>query len=1008
MTHLIPLLVATSLGAFLATTARCALNFFGPAPHTLLLPLASLLALFGLLSLLPARQPANRRGLWMLALPTLLTALADPMLALASRLPVLPEAITTAAGLSWTLAALPFLRRASASLHGKPSPLLLIAGSIGLLAGLLPPLPASLVAAGLLLLAVLTDKRPARDVFDLAGARAVVAVLLATTATTTLWLSLRAALDPTAAAAGAVAAAALLGAALGRAVSTTLLWPRLLAAGAALLGVWMGWGLLWAQTRPALGTGLEALWAPLLVGGAIGGLVTGWSWGRTPAPLAWLGAAGGLALAAGLSWGPTTGPMLVGGVGALALLLGAHPGTRIVGGLLISGAGGTLFLERSPVATLAVEGRYTQLRTADAAERSTEARAGMREAYSSWGGAGLVAVRAPEALWTTTSPQRAGRLQVEIDGLVTELPSRADQADALAGHIAGALAPERPRLLVLGDELGTALGAALLYAPAQARVSVPFPEVARAIAPLDPAREQSWLDPVVQLEPVHPETLLRLTPASDAIIEISRAPWADAGRSHLSRSHLAAVSRRLSVDGVYVLALHLLWQDRGRPETIVADVTDHFEHVQLWMPPAGADTLLIVASHQPRDLSRLVARTTDTTAALAALNLRGPLALASLAITDTDAAAAWAAGGHRTLSEGLALSGVIWSRPLLHLATLSAHVAAPTDIWGAVLDAEQAEDLDGRQAARRRLLSLLGRAAEGDMRGVFSEASQMRTDQDGVAALDPLIEPHLRDARSALRTAAEEGPDSLEWDAALRSATTAQMLSPASPRPHLALGDIAMAQRDLGKATEHYEVALEQEPSSIAGLTALARIASLRDDRIEQERLLREAVAQNARSWQAHQNLGVMLLFFGRYDEAEASLKVAVALSEGVEESPLLAMTEIYLATEQPTRALTEAERATQIGGSAQSWFLRGRAHYALEQLDLAAEDYQRAVLTDPSHAVARAAYGHVRAVQGRYEEAAEALRLALQEDPNNDAARELLRRIQRELRAREALGPPE
>ena len=169
---------------------------------------------------------------------------------------------------------------------------------------------------------------------------------------------------------------------------------------------------------------------------------------------------------------------------------------------------------------------------------------------------------------------------------------------------------------------------------------------------------------------------------------------------------------------------------------------------------------------------------------------------------------------------------------------------------------------------------------------------------------------------------------------------------------------------------------------------------------------MRQAVSQNARNWQAHQNLGAMLLFVGRYDEAEESLREAAALSEGREERPLLALTEIYLSTDQPARALVEAERATQVGGSAQSWFLRGRAHYTLEQLDLAAEDYQRAVLTDPNHALARAAYGHVRFSQGRLEEAAEALRQSLQFNPNNDAARELLRRIQRELRAKEALTP--
>lgn len=999
MSQLLPYLIASSLGAYLATTMHLTSSLFGAAPLVMLSTGGILAAAFALLWSLPIQAQGNRRAVLGLLMPLLMVGISDWALWLLGHLPLLPEVTALLFGGLWIAASVPFLRLATATAQPASPHWMLLAATLGLPAGLLPPWAGMVVVALLAGPAIAQAPRTTRDTFSLQGASNILPIGLSVIAIGVLWLSFRAALDPTMSSFMLILSGAFLGAGLGRRLTVAVLWPRLLLAGTSILVIWLGWGALWVQSEALLFDGLTTLWMAELGAGLASGVLVGWCWGQRSAPLGCWGLVVGLALLLGLSWGSATGPLLVLAAGSGALLLGVHPGTRVTGLLLVAGAAIALFLDRGPVPTLAAEGRYTQHRTQDAAQRSEEARDGLRATVSEWGSHGLLTVRAPESLWQSQGPTTAARIQVEQDGLVAELPSRANKADALAGHLAGALGPRNGRVLVLGDDLGTSLIELLRYTPSQVRVATPFREAVQSVAKLDPQRKQAWLDPAVELVPVSPSALLHLTPSADIIVEISRAPWADSSRALLNPAHLRAVSRRLSADGVYVLALHLLWHDINQPEAIVSAIADRFSHVQLWLPPAGADTLLVVAAQHPLSLEQLLSRLQEAgPSRLQAIGLRNELALASLAMADRAGALSWAGGARPGLLDGLRLPSVIWSRPLLHLASLSDHVSPVGDIWD-MIPAEAGPALVERRQARETLLVLLGRAASGDMRGVFEEALSMREVEDGVEALNPLIEPHLRDAQISLGAARDEGPDSLHWETALRFATTARMLSPESPRPYLALGDIAMGRRDLVQAAENYLMVLERAPGDLQAMTSLARIAHIRGDGIEEERLLREAVVQNAREWRAHQNLGTMLLYAGRYDEAKAAIQDAAALSEGGSEPPLLAMAEIYLATSQPTRALVEAERATQIGGSGQSWFLRGRAHYDLEQLSQAAEDYQRAVLKQPTHALAHAALGHVRAQQGMWAQSAEALRHSLQINPDNEAARELLNLAQRKLR---------
>lgn len=1004
MNRITPIMIALSFGAYISSTAHATLSIVGATPSFTFFLFAAIAATCAIVHLVGQHVFTARRTRPWLLLCVMVVLLADPLLQFMAQMPFLPEVNLQLFGVLWLLASIPYFHRVDRFVATKATTASLPFVGVGALIGLLPPQMG--IAIAMLLVAIPNTPAPSKPAKLSLGLIEVVNVVLAAVALGTLWLSLRAALDPTFQGMVMLLVALPVGIGIGRAISISLHWPRMLACGLALLGVWTGWGVIWVNSETVLGNGQQGLIVANLAMGMAGGLLMGWGWGRSPAPLVGFGIALAMMILSLWQGSTTAGPMLVLVLSSLALLLAKHPGTRFSGAVLIAAAGGALFIARSPVADLAVEGRFTQYRTADGQARSAALRSGLQQLEAKWGVWGLSVLRKPETL-RDMDPSTASRFHIEIDGLVAELPSRANAADALAGHLAGAFTPETGQMLVLGDDLGSAVKEAVRYTPGQIRVSTPFPSLVRTIADMSNARQQAWLQPMVQLEPIHPEALLRLTTSTDTVLEIVRAPWADSSRGLLNSAHINAVERRLTGDGVYVLVLHTLWFDAQQPEAIVSAVADRFEHMQLWLPPNGADTLIVVASKQPLSLQSLVQRIDVAGASrLQSLNLNGALAMASLAVASKTEAQQWAGQARQHFTAGLSLPDATWKRPILHLQQLSAHMTPVQSMW-ADINETQLTELNAHRQTRELLLSLLGRASSGDIQGVFEDALSMQNTRDGVAALDPLIEPHLRDARRAIERAKQDGLDSPEWDNALRYVTTAQMLSPQSPRPYLALGEIAMGQRDINAAEQHYQQALEKGPGELQTLTALAHIAHIRGDRIEEEQLLREAITENADQWQAHQNLGSMLLYVGRYDEAQKAIEEATALSQGLEEAPLLAMAEIFLSTGQPTRALVEAERATQIGGSGQSWFLRGRAHYDLEQIDLAADDYQRAVLEDPQHALAHAALGHIRFQQGLLEEAAEALQHSLVINPSNNAARDLLQQVAAQLRTAEENAAP-
>ena len=88
-------------------------------------------------------------------------------------------------------------------------------------------------------------------------------------------------------------------------------------------------------------------------------------------------------------------------------------------------------------------------------------------------------------------------------------------------------------------------------------------------------------------------------------MEVARAPWSDSGHAALDKTHRAAVQRALAPSGASVVVVHLNWWPSGTGAALAGALARDFVHLQVWLPPAGADSLLLVASDRQIRLEEL-------------------------------------------------------------------------------------------------------------------------------------------------------------------------------------------------------------------------------------------------------------------------------------------------------------------------------------------------------------------------------------------------------------------
>jgi tetratricopeptide (TPR) repeat protein len=561
---------------------------------------------------------------------------------------------------------------------------------------------------------------------------------------------------------------------------------------------------------------------------------------------------------------------------------------------------------------------------------------------------------------------------------------RGATAERRAGLISSLLSPEVAQTTIFGDLAGNVLTGLRALHNGPVTITTPSPQLIRRMAQISQPRRMLWLDPFVLLRPIHPNQALSESVPQDLIIEISHAPWGDSFQSRTDERHFKAIKKSLHKDGVYALLIHLAQWPELAPSRVAHLIGEHFVHMQLWLPPKGADSLLITASDQPfswRDFKESAQK----------LQNARPLELASHAIAGGESIEPWPQNNKKEWPIDAPL------RPILHLSTLSTYTADSAAIWTETGD--DASKLDRGIRTKVRFLELLGRAAKGNMEEVFEAANDLiASSNDPAEALSPLIAPHLRDAKSHIDIARREGQGSKEWENAGRFATTARMLSPSSLEPILLQAEIAIGQGHLETARQRFEDALELNDTLLPALDGMARIEGLQDRPEEVEVWLRRAIKGNPQNWRTHHNLGLHLHRMERSQEGEKLLRRAVSLSNSEESEPRLALASLYLDSGESTRGLLESEKALSIEPNAMGWFIRGRAHFQLDAYEKAEEDFRRATLSDPDMHAARGAIGNVRIALGDLEGAAQAFRSALRFDPNNSAARENLLQVEQEL----------
>jgi tetratricopeptide (TPR) repeat protein len=606
---------------------------------------------------------------------------------------------------------------------------------------------------------------------------------------------------------------------------------------------------------------------------------------------------------------------------------------------------------------------------------------------------GLKALSTAGTIATWSDGKKNPTLASTLDGLTRSTTGNLAESEEMLGHLVALLSPNQDSVLLLGDELGNTARGLAAHPDRITQIAAPFPRSIRFLADADPVRRQIWMTPSHPLFPEHPSVLLHRNPPVSAIVEVSHTPWADGAGSRWDEPHVQDIKGRLAPDGMYALCVHLRYWPDGTAAAIGQTLGQHFEYIQIWNPPEGADSLLFLASDSSLSFSTLSERFSAGRTGLESLGFTSPETLAGNALLGTDGVLAWGTPASKLPPAGR-MNSTIFDKPVLHVGALPSLMNTHPNPWSETVP----EGIAEVRQARKLMIELFKDATQGQLESAFATARNLAKNYGtiGASAIGDLIAPHIADARTAIRAARREGPNSKRWDDAQRFATTARMLAPRHAGPLTLLGELALARGHAPKALEHFTKALDISPGHIPALDGLAQCARLDDDQTKAEQALRDSTRHAPRDWRAWHNLAVFYLETDRLEQAKVTIDTSVGLAPADEIGPLIVLTEVYLRQGEAGAALLRSEQCTQISPkSGLAWYLRGRAHYALNRYQEAESDFRKAVITDSDLIEARAGIGMVRAILGDHIAATNAFKDVLSRDPNNGAARENLRRLQ-------------
>jgi tetratricopeptide (TPR) repeat protein len=887
-------------------------------------------------------------------------------------------------------------------------PLTIVPGLLGLSAGFLLPAWASLLLVVLFVAASLRWENapaPADRADSLSPTLALVAVaLLGAWSTAHLWTAVRAWLDPTPFGWLAVLVASGLGLLLGWALAS--LRRARLGLEPLLASAAMAWTMAAlpalapeaAARLPALLVSYDPGWLlPSLL--AVPGLFTALLLGLACPPpalnriAAWPSS---LALGAGVILGVQGGPLgstllpLAAVIGGAVLVLVARAPVRRISGLLGAGALCVLWWLLPPlqVSPLTV-GWATSIRDDASLERHIAALAKSDWTLATWGPEGSAGLR-----WIDET------MVADVDGTPIWSVGRDRAAVRQGAQLVPLLSDTPERLLVLGDDLGWAQAIMLTHEPSSITASVAQPALLRAVVAEDEDLRRRLLAPQVQHQAVPGAWLLRQSRPFDGILQLATRPWADAGGGPLALGAFRLAADRLTPGGVYVAVLATSRLPMGELAATLQDFSRAFPGGMACLPVQGADHLLLVgrASDAPPPLARFLERSHGHPNALRSLALDSGLDLADRCVFTASALDTWGKGRAARRFPPLSLPSSLTQQPLVHLADLDVPLADAGALWDTSDASAEAAELGARHDAIEHFLALLGETRSGDLEALFQQAEALRNSAEGSRELDTLIAPHLARARNHMDQARRGGIQHSGWQQAKNELTLARMLHPQATEPIFLEAMIHEARGEQAQAERLYEAVIEHQEDHLEALFGLARIqiAQGRDDAAEST--LVEAIRHHPRNAAAHQVLGVALMRAGRLGDAETSLRKAAALAGPDHVQPQAALTELFLAMEQPSMAIAHAERCIMLEPSAYHYTLLGRCHLDLGRPIPAERAFHQAVLQNAGFYPPRAGLAQIFAERGDYEQAADQLRAVLAADPGNPAALANLQEIQRLL----------
>ncbi len=202
----------------------------------------------------------------------------------------------------------------------------------------------------------------------------------------------------------------------------------------------------------------------------------------------------------------------------------------------------------------------------------------------------------------------------------------------------------------------------------------------------------------------------------------------------------------------------------------------------------------------------------------------------------------------------------------------------------------------------------------------------------------------------------------------------------------------------LDEAQDLYRSVLQAEPDQADALNLLGVLVYEGGDAIEAIKLIRRAIAINAREAHYYTNLGNALHAAARLDEAVTVYRQGIALDPDMPKAHNN-LGNVLLAQGKLPEALTSYRRALALDPDYLSALNNcGNALQAQGLWDEAVASYRRALMINPNFADALANLGNVLHIQGKLADAEQAMRRAIEIEPDSAMTRSNLGTLLKDL----------